>query len=168
MKLIGLGANLPSVAGSPRETCRAALRLLPERGVSVLRTSRWYETAPVPASGQPNFVNAVAVVETALAAGDLLAVLHDLEARFGRQRSVPNAARTLDLDLLDFDGAVDAIGPVRLPHPRLADRAFVLCPLQDAAPGWRHPVLGKSAAELIAGLPQTPEKMGVWPIPEGS
>jgi 2-amino-4-hydroxy-6-hydroxymethyldihydropteridine diphosphokinase len=94
----------------------------------------------------------VAAVETALAPIALLALLHSVEAEFGRQRVLPNAPRTLDLDLLDYDGLVME-GGITLPHPRMSVRGFVLAPLAEIAPGWRHPVTGLGAAELLAGLP---------------
>ena len=119
-----------------------------------MRRSRWYESAPVPASDQPWFVNGVAAVETELSAADLLALLHRMEADFGRERRVRDEARVLDLDLLAYGDRVSAPGetPV-LPHPRMAERAFVLLPLADLAPGWRHPVSGLSAAEMAGQLP---------------
>lgn len=164
MILIAIGSNLSSVAGTPRETCDAALRLLPERGVSIRRTSNWYETAPVPISDQPWYVNGVAAVETSLPPDVLLRVLHDVEDEFARARSTLNAARTLDLDLLDYDGRILGAGPVLLPHRRMHDRAFVLYPLRDVAPEWRHPILGTTPAELIAKLPQDPENAGIRPL----
>jgi 2-amino-4-hydroxy-6-hydroxymethyldihydropteridine diphosphokinase len=91
-------------------------------------------------------------VETALDPTALMAALHRIEDRFGRARRVRNAARTLDIDLIDYDGRV-MNGPLILPHPRLTERAFVLLPLADVAPDWRHPVTGRSVAELIASLP---------------
>ncbi len=119
-----------------------------------MRRSRWYESAPVPASGQPWFVNGVAAVETELSAADLLALLHRIEADFGRERRVRDEARVLDLDLLAYGDRVSAPGetPV-LPHPRMAERAFVLLPLAEMAPGWRHPVSRLSAAEMAGQLP---------------
>jgi 2-amino-4-hydroxy-6-hydroxymethyldihydropteridine diphosphokinase len=156
MILIAIGANLPDRHGAhPLATCRAAaeaLRALP--GLRFARLSRWYETAPIPPSGQPPFVNGVARLEGN--AGDpaaLLARLHTIEVAAGRVRSVANAARVLDLDIIDIDGLLrDAPDPV-LPHPRAHERAFVLRPLADVAPGWIHPRLGLGVAALLAALP---------------
>ncbi len=155
MILIGLGANLPSpIWGRPRDTLAAVLARMPALGVDVVARSRWYESAPVPASDQPWFINGVASLATDLDSAALLRALHDIEAEFGRVRSVANAARVLDLDLLAFGDEVrsDPASPPLLPHPRLAERAFVLLPLAEIAPGWRHPVSGLSAAEMVAGL----------------
>jgi 2-amino-4-hydroxy-6-hydroxymethyldihydropteridine diphosphokinase len=164
MILIALGSNLSSVAGTPRETCDAALRSLSQRGIVIKRTSNWYETPPVPASDQPWFVNGVAEVETSLAPDDLMRTLLEIESAFARARTTPNAARTLDLDILDYNGQVMADGAVTLPHPRLQDRGFVLRPLKDVAPQWRHPVSGRSVTELLNALPQTAENTSIRPI----
>jgi len=153
---IGLGANLPHERyGSPRQTLEEALAELRRRGVRPLRVSPWYRTAPIPASDQPWYVNAVAEVATDLSADALLAELHAVEAAFGRARTVPNAARLIDLDLLDFKGEISPGGAGRatLPHPRMAERAFVLQPLADLAPYWRHPVSGQPIRRLLAVLP---------------
>jgi 2-amino-4-hydroxy-6-hydroxymethyldihydropteridine diphosphokinase len=161
---IGAGANLPHpIHGAPRQALEAAFTELGERGVSVIRVSPWYRTAPVPVSDQPWYVNAVAEVVTKLAPDELLAVLHEVEQAFGRVRTVANAARMIDLDLLDFQGKTAAGGPGRaiLPHPRMAARAFVLQPLADLAPAWRHPVSGTPIQALLAALPaeQTIERL---------
>jgi 2-amino-4-hydroxy-6-hydroxymethyldihydropteridine diphosphokinase len=153
MILIGLGANLPSVAGSPQQTLEAALAALEEAGVKIVARSRWYRTAPVPASDQPWFVNGVVRVETRLEPAALLALLQQIERRFGRQRGVRDAARTLDLDILDYNGRAEAGSDPVLPHPRMHERAFTLLPLAELAPQWRHPQLGQSVAALIAALP---------------
>lgn len=153
--LIGLGANLRRADGAtPAETLHAAashLRALP--GLHGARLSRLWDSAPVPASDQPRFVNAVLRASGRPDPAGLLAALHAIEARFGRERGERNAARTLDLDLLDLNGLVREAAPV-LPHPRLHARAFVLAPLAEVAPGWRHPVTGERAAALLAALPE--------------
>src|SRR5215831_10521029 len=153
--LIGLGANLPSPEhGPPVATLKAALAALAGRGLRIRARSRWWESAPVPISDQPWYVNGVVEIETALAPTALLAVLHEVEAGFGRLRSVPNAPRILDLDLLAYGTLVrEGPEPPLLPHPRMADRAFVLYPLREIEPGWRHPATGVGVDELIARLP---------------
>jgi 2-amino-4-hydroxy-6-hydroxymethyldihydropteridine diphosphokinase len=153
MILIALGANLPSPAGSPPQTLGAALRELGFRAITIEEHSSFYKSAAWPNASDPAFVNAVARVRTALDPAELLAALHEIEANFGRRRSVPNAPRTLDLDLIDYDGRVQK-GPPELPHPRAHLRLFVLHPLAEIAPEWRHPVSGKTVAELIASAPK--------------
>jgi 2-amino-4-hydroxy-6-hydroxymethyldihydropteridine diphosphokinase len=154
MILIGLGGNLASDLGSPRDTLTEALRRLEAGGVRVLARSPWYRTAPVPISDQPWYVNAVASVATDLSPARLLRLLHEIEAALGRMRGAPGAARTCDLDILAYDDRLSGPGEAFvLPHPRLHERAFVLLPLRDVAPGWRHPRLGLSVEALIAALP---------------
>jgi 2-amino-4-hydroxy-6-hydroxymethyldihydropteridine diphosphokinase len=153
---IGAGANLPHPSyASPRDTLQAALLELDRRQTRVLRYSPWYSTAPVPASDQPWYVNVVAEVDTDLTADGLLHTLHDIEELFGRIRSVPNAPRLIDLDLIDFRGGIAAggAGKATLPHPRMAERAFVVRPLADLAPEWRHPISGLAIGDLLAALP---------------
>ena len=160
---IGAGANLSHpIHGAPRPTLEAAFAELGRRGVSVVRVSPWYRTAPVPASDQPWYVNAVAEVVTKLAPDRLLAVLHEVEQAFGRVRTVANAARMIDLDLLDFRGKTAAGGPGQaiLPHPRMTARAFVLRPLADLAPAWRHPSQRHADPGPLAALPAEPERIG--------
>ncbi|WP_142846970.1 2-amino-4-hydroxy-6-hydroxymethyldihydropteridine diphosphokinase [Telmatospirillum sp. J64-1] len=152
MILIGLGANLPSRYGSPRETLEAALAEIERRGARVVACSRWWKTAPVPVSDQPWYVNGVARVETGMTAAELLALLHDVEREFGRVRGERNAARVVDLDLLAY-GRERITEGLEVPHPRLAERAFVLLPLAELAPDWVHPVTGKGIGEMIAALP---------------
>lgn len=151
--LIGIGANLPSRYGSPLESCMAALDIMRDRDIHIVDQSRWYKSAPVPLSDQPWFVNGVAAIDSPLDPAALLQALHEVENRFGRERPAPAAARTLDLDLLDYRGLLrDGPAPPELPHPRLGDRAFVLLPLAEIAPLWTHPRSGEGIAALIAAL----------------
>jgi 2-amino-4-hydroxy-6-hydroxymethyldihydropteridine diphosphokinase len=153
LTLIGIGGNLDSPRwGPPRETLNAALAALEGEGAAITARSAWYRSEPVPRSDQPWFVNAVVAVETGLGAADLLAAMLAIETRFGRVRSVRNAARAVDLDLLDYRGLRIESTELVLPHPRLHQRRFVLEPLAEIAPCWRHPRLGMTARQLLTGL----------------
>jgi len=153
MIFIAIGANLPGDYGSPRRACAVALGRLWADDIALLKQSRWYETAPLPVSDQPWYVNAVIAVETTLTPSALLHRLHALETAMGRVRREINAPRVIDLDLIDYRGQVSTDWP-RLPHPRMTERAFVLVPLADIAPEWRHPVSGQSLNALLADLPK--------------
>ncbi|MDQ0471441.1 dihydropteroate synthase [Labrys wisconsinensis] len=155
MILVALGANLPSCEGAPRETLRRAVAELAARGLTVAARSRLFLTEPVPRSAQPWYANQVIAVETDRSPQALLAVLFEVEALFGRERSERNAARTLDLDLVAYHDLRLDTPELVLPHPRLHERAFVLAPLADIAPGWRHPVLGESVEALLARTDRT-------------
>ncbi|MDO4877959.1 MAG: 2-amino-4-hydroxy-6-hydroxymethyldihydropteridine diphosphokinase [Neisseria sp.] len=135
--VIALGSNL----GASETTVRqAAERLARHPEMLSLTLSPLYRTAPVGYTRQPDFINAVAIVETRLDAAGLLGLLQDTEALFGRRRSFPNAPRTLDLDIIDYDGIHSGDPKLTLPHPRARLRAFVMRPLADIAPGF---LLGK-------------------------
>ncbi len=150
---IALGANLPSLAGAPEATLAAAAERLASLGCIVARSSL-YSTAPVGFADQPRFVNAVAALETELSPRELLNALLALELEFGRDRagSPANGPRTLDLDILFYDDLVLGESGLEVPHPRLADRAFVLVPLHEVAPHLRDPRSGKTVAELLKAL----------------
>ena len=149
--LVAIGANLPSAGRTPLETCDWAVEQLARLpGLHLRGVSRWFATRPVPESDQPSFINGVALLAGAAEPHRLLQALHGIEQKAGRIRTVPNAARTLDLDLLAMDDLVISTPDLMLPHPRLQQRAFVLAPLQDVLPGWRHPFLGAGVEELLA------------------
>ena len=153
MILIGIGGNLESAQfGPPCDTLTAALAALKEKRIRILTRSGWYRTEPVPRSDQPWFVNAVVSLATELGAKDLLNALQTTERQFGRVRGEPNAPRILDLDILDYQGEVMDTTSLVLPHPRLHERRFVLIPIAEIAPDWRHPILELTAVQLLAQL----------------
>lgn len=156
--LVAIGANLPGPHGrSPLQTCEWAVdRLAALPGLRLRGVSAWYETDPIPAADQPPFVNGVALLTGGTEPEALLRALHGIEAAADRVRNVPNAARTLDLDLIALDGLVVDSPSLRVPHPRAAERAFVLAPLCDVAPGWRHPLLERTAADLLPSVADQP------------
>lgn len=162
MILVALGANLVAPDGTPPlETCRrAAASLDGLAGLRCVALSRWFATAPMPPSGQPPYINGVARLEGMADPATLLAALQALEAAHGRRRGIPNAARTLDLDIVAMGPLVRPAPDPVVPHPRLHERAFVLAPLLDVAPAWRHPVLDRTARALLAALPD----QGVRPL----
>lgn len=157
--LIGVGANLPGLDDrSPLDSCRHAVAMLNSiPGLRLIGLSRWFESAPVPPSGQPDYVNAVAALlvdsDSAADPGTLLAHLMAVETACARQRSAPNAARTMDLDLIAMGDLVRSAPDPILPHPRAHLRAFVLAPLIDVAPNWLHPVLCLTPAAMFRALP---------------
>jgi 2-amino-4-hydroxy-6-hydroxymethyldihydropteridine diphosphokinase len=150
---IGMGGNLASWVGMPEDTLAAAALRLESLG-RVVRRSSLYSTEPVGFADQPRFVNAVVALETDLAPRALLDGLLAIEQEFGRDRSagVANGPRTLDLDILLFGDIEIREKDLDIPHPRLAERAFVLIPLNEIAPNALEPRHGKSVAQLLAEL----------------
>ena len=155
MIFIGIGSNIAATGFiSPEATIRAAINLFDDFGITLVGLSKFYLTSPVPASNQPWFVNCVAQIETLLSASECMANLHRLECAFQRVRSIPNASRTLDLDLLDYNGLVIRNqNTLTLPHPRINERAFVLIPLSNICPNWVSPFDGSKIEDLINKLP---------------
>lgn len=149
MILIAAGSNLPFCGHDSQQVVLRAFLAL-ERLVKVERRSSLYHSPAWPDPSDPPFVNAVASVVTGMSPEALLAALHAIEAGFGRRRSVRNAPRTLDLDLLAYDGERRNGPDLTLPHPRLAGRDFVLVPLCEIAPEWRDPASGELAKTLLA------------------
>jgi len=153
---IALGANLPSPAGSPRETLAAAVERLGSLG-NIVQQSSFYRTKPVGFADQPLFLNATVALETGLDARTLLNKLLMIEKEFGRDRSsgIPNGPRTLDLDILLWNGLQLNESDLELPHPRMAERAFVLVPLAQIAPDLLIPGTRKTVGELLQTLQST-------------
>lgn len=157
MIILGLGANLDSMFGAPEETIRHCVEILPEHGIKVIAFSSIWKTAPVPVSDQPWYKNAVCMVETNLMPSDLLQVIKGIEHEFGRVRTVQNAPRVIDLDILCYNNLEIADDNLQLPHPRMHERAFVLYPLREVAPNWMHPVSALHIDALINDLPSEQE-----------
>ena len=158
--LVGLGANCSGAWGTPAATIAQALGEIERLNIAVLAVSPLYETAAVGNSGQPPYVNAVALLDTSLPPEALLRVLKEIERHSGRRGGRPWGPRTLDIDIVDYGGLVRhwrrsrpafrGAGPrsLVLPHPLTHERPFVLKPLLDIAPHWRHPALKQSVRDL--------------------
>lgn len=157
------------------QTLGAAIQALNGAEIRLRAVSRFFQTPCFPAGAGPDYVNAAATIATNLSPRDLLARLHEIEAQFGRERVQRWGMRTLDIDLLAMEGLVlpdqktqqgwqalpleqqtqKTPQELILPHPRLQDRAFVLGPLKDIAPHWRHPLNGQTVGQMHDQLPQT-------------
>jgi 2-amino-4-hydroxy-6-hydroxymethyldihydropteridine diphosphokinase len=170
MIIIGLGSNVTSRFGDSYTTIAEGLRRLEDSGIPILRRSRFYRTSPLGPAGQPDYVNAAAMIRTALPATALLSLLKTIEAKAGRRSSVRWGPRALDIDILDYNRLIRnwQIPPRQrrkgnefkliLPHPGIESRPFVLQPLLDIAPYWHHPVYGLNPAQMLKRLRVT--KMG--------
>ena len=148
--LIALGSSLAGRFGSREALLEAALDNFPAAGLKLVTRSSWWRSASWPDPGKPDYLNGLALVETALSPRETLAALRRIEVAFGRRREAENAPRTLDLDLIAhgrtrLDGA-----ELTLPHPSAHERLFVMGPLAEIASEWRHPVLGETAKALAA------------------
>jgi 2-amino-4-hydroxy-6-hydroxymethyldihydropteridine diphosphokinase len=148
--IVALGSNLSGDYGSTQALLEAALAAFGPAGLPVRARSRWWRSAAWPDAADPPYLNGVVLVETRLSLQPVLTILHGIEARFGRLRHVANAPRTLDLDLIAYGRTVVDEAGIAVPHPRAAERLFVMGPLAEIAPDWVHPVLGLTAVQLAA------------------
>jgi 2-amino-4-hydroxy-6-hydroxymethyldihydropteridine diphosphokinase len=148
---VALGSNLSSALGGPAENLREALRRMAALG-EVVAVSGFHATEPVGYVDQPMFVNAAALLRTELAPLELLRALMEIETAMGRVRVVAKGPRVIDLDLLLYEDAVMQTAELVLPHPAMQERAFVLGPLAEIAPGMVHPVVGRSVTEMLREL----------------
>ncbi|MBZ4021057.1 2-amino-4-hydroxy-6-hydroxymethyldihydropteridine diphosphokinase [Rhodobacter sp. TJ_12] len=167
--VIAFGGNLPTVAGLPAQSLVKAFEFLAEEGLFLRAISRFYRSPAFPAGSGPDYVNGCALMQGLLAPDSLLAALHRVEARLGRERQTRWGARGIDLDLIAVGDAIlpnaqtqaewralpldvqmtRAPEELILPHPRIADRAFVLIPLAEIAPAWRHPATGETVMQML-------------------
>lgn len=160
MIFLGIGGNISFRDQPVLATLNAAIEALPAHGIRTHKCSSFYHSRPVPVSDQPWFFNAVISCATHLSPHELLCALMGIEQKFGRVRSgdgpknntVKNAARTLDLDIIDYKRKIFSDDVLDIPHPRLSSRAFILLPLFEIAPDWKHPVTGQSISSLVAQL----------------
>lgn len=148
--IVALGCNDKGVWASCREALEAALARFRSEGVDVVARSSWWRSQAWPDPSDPPFLNGVVIVRTAHDPHALMAALGRIEEAFGRERSTVNAPRTLDLDLIAYGRARGDCAGLILPHPRAAERKFVMGPLAEIAPGWVHPTAGESAEALSA------------------
>lgn len=151
--IVALGCNDKGVWASPREVLEAALARMRPEGIDIVQRSSWWRSQAWPDASDPPFLNGVVIVRTLLDPHALMAALGRIEEAFGRVRTVQNAPRTLDLDLIAYGREQGDCAGLILPHPRAAERRFVMGPLAEIAPAWTHPVSGVSSMALADAAP---------------
>ncbi len=157
MILVALGSNISGPWGTPRQAVERALVELNRWPLALVKASTLIETEPFGNKNQPNFVNAVAIIKTSLAAENLIGRLHMIERTAGRRRAKRWGPRTLDLDIIDYHSLIKTQRgqhqkALVLPHPGIAERSFVLEPIMEIAPLWRHPLTHNTAKVMIRKL----------------
>lgn len=148
--IVALGSNLAGDFASSEALLEAALARFPQAGLPVVARSGWWRSAAWPDPSGPEYRNGIALVEADGGPREALSALLAVEGAFQRRRDARNAPRTLDLDLIAFGRQVLDEPGLIVPHPRAHERRFVMGPLAEIAPGWRHPTLGRTAADLAA------------------
>ncbi|MFL4469921.1 2-amino-4-hydroxy-6-hydroxymethyldihydropteridine diphosphokinase [Tateyamaria armeniaca] len=183
LSLVALGSNVQSDVRSPAETLKLAVSEMETMGAVICAQSRLFATPAIPIGNGPDFVNGVVAIESGWSAREVIANLHDIEARLGRRRAERWGARIIDLDLLAMDDLIlpdvatlrrwmdlpfdqqqqKAPGQLILPHPRMHQRGFVLIPLADVAPDWKHPIIRQTVIQMRDALPET-ERNSIKPL----
>ena len=162
MIILSLGSNLQSKFGSRFKNLNLAMQHLKKKGIIINKKSSFYETPSYPDKNKPKFINMVVEVKTDLLPINLMLILINIEKLLGRQRRKKNDPRTCDIDIIDYDGQVNEFltqnSKLIIPHKDLSSRNFVLFPLQEILPDWKHPKSKENVSALIQKLPEEDRK----------
>ena len=162
MILLSLGSNLSSKLGNRFDNLEIAISFLETCGISIIKKSSFYETASYPNKNDPKFINMIILIKTDLPPIDLMSVLIYIEEKLGRTRNVKNEPRTCDIDIIDYDGQILDLNYKNIdfviPHKKIESRNFVLYPLQEILPDWKHPKNKQNISTLIEKLPEDDRK----------
>jgi len=162
MIIIGIGSNLSSSFGDRFQNINLALKNLEKSGVKIIKKSSYYESFSYPDRKKPKFINIVASIETKLILEDLMQVLLQIEEKLERKRGKKNDPRTCDMDIIDYNNKIININfnnmEISVPHKNLTNRSFVLYPLEEISPKWRHPITNEMISDLIKKLSDDDKK----------